>query len=119
MAAARAFSVADLIAAQAQREHDMAAFAHALDRLDAIVLPSTPVTAIPLDKVDEAVTPALHTRFVNHLALAALSLPIDVAPSGLPTSLQIVVRRFDDALALRIGQAFEQARGAFPLPPPA
>ena len=32
-------------------------------------------------------------------------------------SLQIAVKRFDDPLALRIGRAFEKARGAFPKPP--
>jgi len=67
--------------------------------------------------VDEGTTPAFHTRFGNHLALAALSVPIDVTAAGLPSSLQIVVRRFDDPLALRIGRAFEKVRGQFPVPP--
>jgi Asp-tRNA(Asn)/Glu-tRNA(Gln) amidotransferase A subunit family amidase len=31
-------------------------------------------------------------------------------------ALQIIVRRFDDALALRIGRAFENVRGSFPAP---
>jgi Asp-tRNA(Asn)/Glu-tRNA(Gln) amidotransferase A subunit family amidase len=34
-------------------------------------------------------------------------------------SLQIVCRKLDDAMALRIGRAFEKARGAFPAPPTA
>ncbi len=117
MQAAKAFSAADMVRAQEQRRADIADFISAMDRLDAIVLPSTPATAIPISDVDESVTPAFHTRFANHLALAALALPIGVAPSGLPTSLQIVVRRFDDPLALRIGRAFEVVRGAFPAPP--
>lgn len=117
MLAARAFSAADHVQAQQQRHDDIAAFLAAMDRLDAIVLPSTFTTAIPLTEVDESVTPAFHTRFANHLALAALSLPMGLSPSGLPTSLQIVVRRYDDPLALRIGRAFEAVRGAFPPPP--
>ena len=108
MLAAKAFSAADHIRALEQRQQRYRRISlSAMDRLDAIVLPSTFTTAIPLTEVDESVTPAFHTRFVNHLALAALSLPIGLSPSGLPTSLQIVVRRFDDPLALRIGRAFE------------
>jgi hypothetical protein len=36
-----------------------------MDRLDAIVLPSTPTTALPIAEVDEGSTPAFHTRFVS------------------------------------------------------
>jgi Asp-tRNA(Asn)/Glu-tRNA(Gln) amidotransferase A subunit family amidase len=36
--------------------------------------------------------------------------------SGLPTSVQIVARRLDDPLALRVGQALESARGPLPRP---
>ncbi len=56
-------------------------------------------------------TISLYTRFANYLELAGVSVPIDLSPAGLPTSLQIVVRRFDDPLALRIAHAFETARG--------
>ena len=34
------------------------------------------------------------------LSLAALAVPMSLTPAGFPTSLQIVVRRFDDPLAL-------------------
>ena len=88
-----------------------------MDTLDAIVLPTTPFTAIPVDDVDEDdMSYGNHSRFVNYLELAGLSVPMSLTPGGLPTSLQIVVRRYDDPLALRIGAAFEQARGAFPKP---
>jgi aspartyl-tRNA(Asn)/glutamyl-tRNA(Gln) amidotransferase subunit A len=117
MATAKSMSAADHVRALDQRQTDIDQFLWAMDRLDAIVLPSTFTTALPLSEVDESVTPAFHTRFVNHLALAALSLPIGLSPSGLPTSLQIVVRRFHDPLAIRIVRAFEIVRGAFPAPP--
>jgi aspartyl-tRNA(Asn)/glutamyl-tRNA(Gln) amidotransferase subunit A len=84
-----------------------------LDRFDAVILPSVPLTAIPISEVDEDnYIVSLYTRFANYLALAGLSVPMGLSPAGLPTSLQIVVRRFDDPLALRIGHAFEMARGA-------
>lgn len=101
---------------EAQRRA-IAAFERTFDRLDAILLPTIPFPAIPVAEVDELVAPmAAHTRWVNYLNLAALALPTKLSKQGLPMSLQIVVRRFDDCLALRIGRAYEAARGAFPKP---
>jgi aspartyl-tRNA(Asn)/glutamyl-tRNA(Gln) amidotransferase subunit A len=93
-----------------------ARFLKAMDRFDALLLPTTPFTAHPVATVDEALSPGGHTRFVNYLELCGLSVPMSLAPDGLPTSLQIVCRRFDDHVALRIGHAFEQVRGVFPKP---
>lgn len=96
----------------------IASFLTAIDRLDAIVLPTIPFPAIPVSEVDETRAPmALYTRWVNYLNLAALAVPTALSKGGLPLSLQIVVRRLDEPLALRIGRAFEQARGVFPMPP--
>ena len=77
-----------------------------------------PFPAIAVAEVDEAKSPmAAHTRWVNYLNLAGLAVPTAVSKSGLPLSLQIVVRHLDDSLALRIGRAFEKARGPFAKPP--
>lgn len=93
-------------------------FLAAFDRFDAIVLPTLPFPAIPVAEVDENRAPmAAHTRWVNYLNLAGLALPTALSASGLPMSLQIVVRHMDDSLALRIGRAFELRRGKFPAPP--
>ncbi len=103
---------------QAQRRA-IAEFTRTFDRLDAILLPTMPFPAIPVAEVDELLAPmAAHTRWVNYLNLAALAIPTRLSRGGLPLSLQIVVRRFDDVLALRIGRAYEVARGAFPNPQP-
>ena len=73
---------------------------------------------MPLAEVDETAAPyAAHTRWANYLDLAGLAVPTALSTAGLPMSLQIVVRRFDDPLALRIGRAYETARGEFPRPP--
>ena len=93
-----------------------ARFVNSMDRFDALLLPTTPFTAQPVATADEALSPGVHTRFVNYFELCGLSVPMSVTADGLPTGLQIVCRRFDDPLALRIGFAFEQARGAFPKP---
>ena len=115
MMAGKTTSVADYVTAVAAKRAAIARFLSAMDRLDAILLPTIPYTAIPLADIDEnKAHMAAHTRWVNYLDMAGLAVPISLTKAGLPTSLQIVVRRFDDALALRIGQAFETARGPFP-----
>ena len=111
-------SAAKYIQALEARTVATATFLGAIDRLDAIVLPTIPTPAIPVSEVDETRAPmAMYTRWVNYLNLAALAVPTALSRGGLPMSLQIVVRRLDEPLALRIGRAFEEARGAFPLPP--
>ena len=58
---------------------------------------------------DQAKAPAHYTRLANYLDLTALSLPNGSDARGLPTSLQIVCRGHEEALALRIGWALQQA----------
>jgi aspartyl-tRNA(Asn)/glutamyl-tRNA(Gln) amidotransferase subunit A len=102
----------------ARRRDDMRSVPAIFEGLDAIVLPTTPFPAMPVSEVDESKAPyALYTRWVNYLGLAGLAVPTALSKEGMPMSLQIVVKRFDDPLALRIGRAFEKARGAFPKPP--
>jgi Asp-tRNA(Asn)/Glu-tRNA(Gln) amidotransferase A subunit family amidase len=60
-------------------------------------------------QIDQSRTPAVFTRMVNLLDLCALSLPNGFTAAGLPTSLQIVCRGYDEGLALRIGWAYEHA----------
>lgn len=117
MARGKDVSAASRIRIERDRARSIADFDAVIDGFDAILLPTTPFTAIPVSEVDETdMTYGSHTRFVNFLELAGLSVPMSMTPAGLPTSLQIVVRRFDDPLALRIGHAFEAVRGAFPQP---
>lgn len=99
------------------REKSIDTFLAAMDRLDALILPTIPFPAMPVAEVDENQSPMAHfTRWGNLLALCGLAVPTALSKDKLPMSLQIIVRRFDDALALRIGRAFEKARGAFPQP---
>ena len=109
-------SAADLVAGEQERARVRDAFLWAFDRLDAILLPSTATTAIKLTEVDERASPGLYTRFVNYLELCGLAVPMGPGTSGLPTSVQIVGRKLDDPLVLRVGQALEKARGLLPLP---
>ena len=93
----------------AQRERAKRDFALRIEGVDAVLTPSTMTAALPLTDIDQGTTPALSTRWVNFLDLCALSLPNGMTPGGLPASLQIVCRGGDEALALRIGWALEQA----------
>jgi aspartyl-tRNA(Asn)/glutamyl-tRNA(Gln) amidotransferase subunit A len=84
-------------------------FAAALEGIDALLTPTTMTTALPLEEVDQTKAPAHFTRFGNFLDLCALALPNGIATDGLPTSLQIVCRAYDEAMALRIGWAYQNA----------
>jgi aspartyl-tRNA(Asn)/glutamyl-tRNA(Gln) amidotransferase subunit A len=117
MLAGRGISAVDYLAMQAARRAGMAHFLDLMSDVDAIVTPSTRETAPPVAEIDEADAPSVFTRFANWFGLCALSLPIGRASDGLPTSLQIVARPHDEAMALRIGAAYEAVRGPFPAPP--
>lgn len=92
-----------------EREAIKASFAPLWTEVDALLTPTTATPAIPLTEVDELGTPAVFTRAVNFLDLCALALPNGITAAGLPTSLHVVCKGYDEATALRIGWAFEQA----------
>ncbi|MEL7153492.1 MAG: amidase [Pseudomonadota bacterium] len=86
-----------------------------LDRMrgfDALLTPTMTTTAPKIEDVDQAISPAHFTRHVNFFELCALALPTGLASDGLPTSLQIIARGNEEALALRIGAALEAAQPA-------
>jgi aspartyl-tRNA(Asn)/glutamyl-tRNA(Gln) amidotransferase subunit A len=109
IAAGRDVSARDYIEALRMRETLKQQFAAAMDGIDALLTPTTMTTALPLEEVDQARAPAHYTRFANYLDLTALALPNGSDARGLPTSLQVVCRANDEALALRIGWGLEQA----------
>ena len=85
------------------------AYAAALEGIDALLTPTTECAAVALSEVDEAHLPSRFTRFGNLLDLCALALPNGFTSAGLPLSLQITCRGYDEAMALRIGQAYQKA----------
>ena len=92
------------------------AFLDQMRGFDGLLTPTTTTTAPPVSEVDQAVSPGHFTRHVNYLGLCALSVPSGLSPSGLPTSLQVVARPNAEGMALRVGAAYEGARGAFAYP---
>jgi aspartyl-tRNA(Asn)/glutamyl-tRNA(Gln) amidotransferase subunit A len=96
--------------ALAARGEAKRAFLASVEGLDALLTPSTPNAAVPLNALDETSSaPSRFTRMVNYLDLCALALPNGVTGEGMPTSLQIIGRSYDEAMALRVGWAFEHA----------
>jgi hypothetical protein len=85
------------------------AIAAALADVDALLTPTAQTPAIPIDQADQKGTAAHFTRPVNYLGRCALALPNGFTAGGLPISLQIVCDPGDEAMALRIGWAYEAA----------
>ena len=119
IAAGRTLSAQAYIEALHMRSVMKQQFAAALEGIDALLTPTTMTTALPLEEVDQTKAPAHYTRFGNYLDLCALALPNGIAPDGLPTSLQIVCRANDEATALRIGWAYQDATDWHQRRPPA
>ena len=102
-------SAADYLALLRSREDDKRAAAAAMEGFDALLTPGTLTPAPALDAIDQNKTPAHFTRMANWLEWCALAVPNGATAGGLPTSLHVVCRERDEATALRIGWAYEQA----------
>lgn len=97
----------DYLLALAERERMKMSFAVAIEGVDALLTPTAVTPAIPVASIDQNSTPAVFTRWVNFLDLCAAAVPNGFTASGLPTSLQIVCRGYEEPLALRIGHAYQ------------
>ena len=104
-------SARDYLLALREQQAVKAEFMAALAGVDALLTPTVPTAAIPVAQVDQTKTPAHFTRAFNLLEMCAAAVPNGFTSGGLPTSLQIACRGYDEALALRIAWAFEQATG--------
>ncbi len=117
--AAANISAQDYLATLRRRDQMKQEMKAALRGVDALLTPSAATAAIPLDEVDQSEQPTRFTRFVNLLDMCALSLPNGFTAERLPSSLQIVCRAYEEPLALRIGQAYQQATDWHERVPPA
>ena len=111
--AARAISGTDVILAQRWRRQLCDTYMAATEGVDALVCACSLGTAPVLDEMTGP--PYLSTRgklIMTPFSLTgapALSVCAGFASSGLPLSLQIAGRPFDDARVLRVGHAYERA----------
>ena len=106
----KAITAADFVAEVAAMRSAQAQFASWMRDYDALLTPTLPITAVPLDEVDEATSPlAAFTRAVNYLGACGLSLPAGFSKTGLPIGVQLVGAPFGEASLVRLGRAFQRA----------
>lgn len=92
-----------------------------LDRCHALICPTAATLAIPANAMPwDTVTvrgrtmpcdyePSLMHQWNMLSRLPVLAVPAGIGANGLPVGIQIVVRSYDDARALRVGAALERA----------
>jgi aspartyl-tRNA(Asn)/glutamyl-tRNA(Gln) amidotransferase subunit A len=87
-----------------------------LGSVDALLTPTTPCAALPLEQADRDDRYAAingmclrNTVVANLWGLCAISLPCGATRSGLPIGLQLVGRPFGEAAILRLAHAYEQS----------
>jgi Asp-tRNA(Asn)/Glu-tRNA(Gln) amidotransferase A subunit family amidase len=88
---------------------------------DALICPTTALPALPIGVTEAEFGHDDDQGRFHHFEMTfpfnmiaqcpALSVPSGFTRTGLPTGLQIVGRRYDDAMVLRIGAALEEALG--------
>lgn len=81
----------------------------ALQGVDALVTPTTAMAAPRLDDIDQDRVVSGFTRPINLVDWCALAVPNGMTSIGLPTSMQIACRGYNEAMALRIGWAYQQS----------
>jgi len=109
----------DYLRAQSQRRAFSSAMRAAMQPIQALVLPTLPIPAIPVELADtdinidgvteNATVSLLRLNMPFNLAgLPAISLPCGFTSNGLPIGLQLAVKPFEEAMILRIAHAYQQ-----------
>jgi len=104
-------TAAEYTQAQRLRAQLCREMAEVLQDVDVFATPTTPAPATPftLAQDPEFGFPRSNMPPFNLTGLPTLALPCGFASSGLPLSLQLAGRPFDEAMVLRVGHAYEQA----------
>jgi aspartyl-tRNA(Asn)/glutamyl-tRNA(Gln) amidotransferase subunit A len=109
----------DYLRAQQQRRAFSSNLRAIMQRVNALVLPTIPIPALPIEQADqdmlidgvtENATLALLrlTMPFNLSGLPAISLPCGFTAGSLPIGLQIVGKPFEESMILRIAHAYQQ-----------
>lgn len=95
-----------------QREGDQRAFDAWLGDHAALLSPTCPIPAPPIEAVDETISPLSRlTRAANYLDVPGISVPCGLTEAGLPVGLQILGRRGDESTVVALGAVFEEVSG--------
>ena len=104
------------VKAQKVRTLIKADFDDAFKQVDAIVAPTSPTVAFPIgSRTNDPVQMYLADVFTipaNMAGIPGLAVPCGFV-DGLPVSLQILGKSFDEATILKIGHAYEQSNQWF------
>jgi len=109
----------DYLSAQHQRRLFASALRSAMQPIDALVLPTMPIPALPIAQMYQEIsiegqrensgeTMLRLTMPFNLAGLPALAFPSGFTLSGLPLSVQVVGKPFEEAMILRIVHAYQQ-----------
>ncbi len=117
MAMGRTLTATDYVAVSRQWSALRRRVVRTLADVDALLVPVTMIPPRPIAAIDE--TPESYvehngkylrnTSLGNVLDLCAVSVPCGVSAAGLPIGLMIYAKPFDEAMALRVAWAYEQA----------
>lgn len=104
----------DYAKAHALRETFAAQFDPLFEQMDLLLCPTMPTTAPMMDAqgnaiIQEGYVRTRYTYVFNFSRNPTLSLPCGLDSNGLPISLQLVGRHFEEDLLCRVGHAYEQA----------
>jgi aspartyl-tRNA(Asn)/glutamyl-tRNA(Gln) amidotransferase subunit A len=105
-------SASDYINAQRERTRLVAQFIEVMKTVDVVIFPTARCPARPIgeDSMASGFQPFFNRAF-NVTGTPALSVCNGFSQTGLPLSLQIGGRPFEDALVLQVGDALERAMG--------
>ena len=101
-------TAADYVNAQRERARLVVQVAETMRDVDLLMMPTRHIVAPVLGAYDSSVGPSL-TRPFNMTGYPALSICNGFSACGLPISLQIAGRPFEDHTVLKAGDAFEKA----------
>jgi aspartyl-tRNA(Asn)/glutamyl-tRNA(Gln) amidotransferase subunit A len=117
MIGGRSLPAADYFALLRQWMTLRARIQETLRDVDALLVPTTPIPACPLAEIDATAESygtfngryLRNTAVGNILNLCAVSLPCGFTRDGLPLSLMVYAKPFQEDVALRVAHAYEQA----------
>jgi aspartyl-tRNA(Asn)/glutamyl-tRNA(Gln) amidotransferase subunit A len=114
------YTSAEYVQAMRLRERLRRELLDVLRTVDVLATPTSPRPAPTFEMMWDTTAgfPRSNTPPYNLSGLPALALPCGFSTSGLPISLQLAGRPFDEATVLRAGHAYEQATGWHSRHPP-
>jgi amidase len=110
-----------------RRDQFIIAWEQFFDEWDALLCPSSMVTAFPHCETESPLQvdgqevgywmANAHCKLFNYTGHPAVALPYKLDRDGLPIGVQVVGKRWDESRLLAIARALSEVAGGFPRPP--